>query len=204
MKISAQKYARYFTTSIIIILFSLGLWHLVTAGWIQSKAIIAQQLLNHSWQQTLNDSDKNTGDIINKPWPWADTWPVAKLIVPEHNIEQIILAGDSGSSLAFAPGHSMAGEKLNNGGTAMISGHRDTHFKFLKNLKVNQAITIQTADKTIQYRVYDLQIVDSKTYTLPADTGEDRLVLVTCYPFGSITADHNSRYLVFAAPEYLT
>ena len=28
-----------------------------------------------------------------KPWPWADTWPVARLVVPSLGIDQIVLEG---------------------------------------------------------------------------------------------------------------
>ncbi len=194
MKSLFQKHSRKSITIVIIGLFSISLWQLATASWIQGKAIIAQQLLNHSWQETLN----NKNFVQQKPWPWADSWPVAKLFVPQHNIEQIILAGDSGNNLAFAPGYSLASSLPNSQGTTMISAHRDTHFNFLKNININETLYLQTANKTIPYRVYDLQIVDSKTYTLQADTNRNTLVLVTCYPFDAISTGGTLRYLVFA------
>jgi len=194
-----ERHARKAVTCTIVLLFSIGLWQLAAAGWIQGKAFIAQQLLDHSWQKTLRD--KKT--VTHKPWPWADAWPLAKLIVPQHHIEQIILAGDSGSNLAFAPGVSLAGSLPNGQGTTVISAHRDTHFNFLKNIKINETFFLQTADKTTRYRVYDLQIVDSKIYTLQADTGKQTLVLVTCYPFNAIMTGDPSRYLVFARPANL-
>ena len=196
---SLQKHLRKLSTIIIVILFSTSLWQLATAGWIQGKAIFAQQLLNHSWKQTLNDASNDKNPKPHKPWPWADTWPVAKLLVPEHNIEQIILAGDSGNSLAFAPGYSFASARPNTAGTTMISAHRDTHFNFLKELKLNDTIYIQTADKTMSYQVYDLQIVDSKIVSLQPNLDKQTLLLVTCYPFESLTPGGSSRYLVYAA-----
>lgn len=189
-----KQYARKTITLVIILLFSTSLWQLATASWIQSKAIIAQQLLNHSWHKTRI----NENAINHKPWPWADTWPVAKLIVPQHNIEQVVLAGDSGNSLAFAPGISLASFLPNSQGTTVISAHRDTHFNFLKELKINETFFLQTANKTMRYQIYDLQIVNSKTYTIQADTDEPTLILVTCYPFDAITSGGSSRYLVFA------
>jgi len=194
MKKPFQFYAKTASTVIIIILFCTSLWQLAAAGWIQSKAIIAQQLLDHSWHETLND--KNA--IKHKPWPWSDSWPVAKLIVPQHNIEQIILAGDSGSNLAFAPGYSLASFLPNSQGTTMISGHRDTHFSFLQDIKIGEIFYLQTSEKTVAYRVDDLQVVDSKTYTLQADTDRQILLLVTCYPFDAMSAGGSLRYLVFA------
>lgn len=196
-----NKHARRLSSIIIVILFSISLWQLAAANWIQGKAIFAQHLLNSSWDKTLADlkSDDADKSAIHKPWPWADTWPVAKLIVPQYGIEQIILAGDSGSSLAFGPGYSLASATPNSSGTTMISGHRDTHFSFLSELNLNDTLLIQTADKTIRYQIYDLQVVDSKTYRLQQNSDDQTLVLVTCYPFDALTAGGDSRYLVYAS-----
>ena len=201
MKPPFQNYTRKLTTIIIVILFSSSLWQLATAGWIQGKAIFAQKLLIHSWNQTLKDVTENKKNKLHKPWPWADTWPVAKLIVPQHHIEQIILAGDSGSSLAFAPGYSMASATPNSAGTTVISAHRDTHFRFLKDLKINEKIIIQTTDITITYQVYEIKIVNSKTFRLQPVRNRQTLVLVTCYPFDSLTGGGSLRYLVYATRE---
>ena len=208
MKILFQKHSRKLITIIIVILFSTSLWQLASAGWIQGKALIAQQLLNHSWNKTLIDQGKTNSQkakaadqktITHKPWPWADTWPVAKLLVPQHGIEQIILAGDSGNSLAFGPGYSLAGAEPNTIGTTVVSAHRDTHFQFLKDIKINDTIYIQTSDSTISYRVFDLQVVEDKTHVIPNDSDDMTLVLVTCYPFDAIRPGGSSRYLVYAA-----
>lgn len=203
-----HRYTRKVSTIIIAILFSISLWQLATAGWIQGKAIVAQQLLNSSWNRTLikpgkvDSKNKNSHGqkaITHKPWPWADTWPVAKLIVPQQNIEQIVIAGDSGSSLAFGPGYSLASTEPNKTGTTVISAHRDTHFRFLKELKINEMIYLQTVDKTIPYQVYDMRVVDSKIFKLESIKDRQTLVLVTCYPFDAITNGGSLRYLVYAA-----
>ena len=199
-----KKYANKLIVLVIISLFSTSLWQLASAGWIQSKAIIAQQLLKHSWNKTLVDvnGDKKPLHHISlhhRPWPWADTWPIAKLMVPQHDIEQIILAGDSGSSLAFGPGHSFASATPNSAGTTVISAHRDTHFQFLKDLKANEEILIQTADKTVTYQVYDTQVVDSKKIKFQPVSDSQTLVLVTCYPIDSHGTGSTLRFLVYAA-----
>ena len=180
---------------IVVVLLCTSLWQLSSASWIHVKAIIAQQLLNHSWNLTMDDSGKNK----YKPWSWADTWPVAKMTVPKHHVEQIILAGDSGSSLAFAPGYSLASALPNSAGTTVISAHRDTHFKFLKELKINEIILMQTPDDTITYQIHDIQIVDSKSFRIQPDKEEQSLILVTCYPFEGLTSGGSLRYLVYAS-----
>lgn len=192
-----HRYAAKLATLIIVALFATCLWQLATAGWIQGKAIVAQQLLDHAWQQTLDDAAIGQNHK-RRPWPWADTWPVARLVAPQQAIELIVLAGDSGSSLAFGPGYAFASAPPNSGGLTMISGHRDTHFRFLKDLRHNDRLDLQTADTTLHYRVSDFQVVDSRRFTLPASADAHRLVLVTCYPFDAISSGGPLRYLVYA------
>jgi len=188
-------------TLIIIVLFCTSLWQLAAAGWIQGKAIVAQQLLEHSWQKTL--SITNDGATAkHRPWPWADTWPVAKLTVPRLGIEQIVVAGDSGSSLAFAPGHSYASVAPGNNGLTMISAHRDTHFRFLQQLDIDDSLLLQTRDKTTAYKISHFQVVNSDSYTLAAQTDDNILVLVTCYPFDAIDPGGSQRFLVFATEQH--
>lgn len=205
-----NKHLRKVTAMIIVLLFTASLWQLAAAGWIQGKAIVAQQLLDRAWTQTVDNSkqdgrkQKTSHSQKYKPWPWADTWPVARLLVPDHNVNQIVLAGDSGSSLAFGPGHAFASAAPNTQGLSIISAHRDTHFHFLKDLSIDDTIHLQTTDRKDAYRVYDLQVVDSRSFTVTADWTEQTLLLVTCYPFDAITAGGPLRYLVYAKKESVT
>jgi sortase A len=177
-------------TFVLIILAAAALWQLGIAGWIHAKAIAAQILLERAWYQTLHNHQQN------RPWPWADTWPVAELIIPGLDIEQIVLAGDSSATLAFGPGHSFASAMPDEHGTVMISGHRDTHFGFLQNLQKGQRIILKTRSGIHYYRVKTTNIVDSRSYK--ADIGNDELILVTCYPFNSTIVGGTERYLVYA------
>ena len=185
--------SRHKLTFVFIILATATLWQLGLAGWIHTKAIAAQILLEHAWHKTLIDHKQN------RPWPWADTGPVAELIVPQIGIDQIVLAGDSGATLAFGPGHSFASTMPDKHGTVMISGHRDTHFRFLQNLKKGTRIILKTRTGIHYYTVTGTQVVDSQHYTI--DTNNDELVLVTCYPFNSAITGGNERYLVHAQRE---
>jgi uncharacterized membrane protein YdbT with pleckstrin-like domain len=59
------------------------------------------------------------------------TVPVARLHVPELNIRQLVLAGDTGAALAWGPGLVSSAPGLLRAGHIVIAGHRDTHFRFL-------------------------------------------------------------------------
>ena len=182
-------------TFVYIVLAVAAAWQLGMAGWIHAKAAAAQILLERAWQQTLIDQQQN------RPWPWADTWPIAELIVPHLDVSLIVLAGDSGASLAFGPGHSFSSAMPEERGTVLISGHRDTHFRFLENLEQGQRLILKTRTGIHYYTVSSTEIVNSRRYQ--TETGTDELILVTCYPFNSAMTGGRQRYLVHAQRERL-
>jgi sortase A len=179
---------------LIWLLLALALFFLGSAFYIPAKAVLAQTLLQQAWADTLASHGQ-----INKPWPWADTWPVARLIVPDHDIDQIVLEGDMGNSLAFAPGQSVQSFVDKDSGAIMISAHRDTHFRFLKDVALGETIELQNEDGAIdRYRVQDLQIVDTRYGDVAVPQTGKWLVLVTCYPFDTLQAGGSRRYVVTA------
>lgn len=175
------------------ILFLVGLSFIGKATYIHAKAIVAEYLLRSSWQDTI---DKGV-DI--KPWPWADTWPVARIIVPEHGIDLVVLEGASGSVLAFGPGHITPSSLPGQPGNSIISGHRDTSFRFLQSLKNGDRIIVQTRKgNMVTFRVINTQVIDQAVLDLNIVTDIPLLTLVTCYPFDAVVPGGPQRYLVFA------
>jgi sortase A len=178
---------------IAFLILTVGLCFLGSGSWIQIKAVVAQALLERSWQHTLNNGTPA------QPWPWADHWPVAELKLPKAKSELIVLSGDSGSSLAFAPGWNTKSAKPGEKGVTMISGHRDTHFKILKDTAIGDSIEIVTPQGvTVNYQVKTIEVVDSRVATIKKEQSGQVLVLVTCYPFDAVVAGGPLRYVVIA------
>lgn len=169
----------------------LSLLYLLNALWIPAKAELAQWLIERSWQQA-QDGNENA-----QPWPWADTRAVGVLSVPGLGIRQIILEGNSGRNLAFGP-VMLAGEV---GHDLVISGHRDTHFRFLQDLETGERLIVQTKNSTQHYQVVAVEIIDSRTSELVIEPGTSRISLVTCYPFDAPLTGGPLRYVVTALPE---
>ena len=162
---------------------------------IAAKAVLAQWLLERAWTRS------RTGELRAKPWSWADTWPVARLRVPAVSADLIVLAGMSGRTLAFGPGWLKASSWPGRPGTTVIAGHRDTHFRFVRDLKPGDLLGLETADgRQRWYRIASAAIVDSRRARLAVVDGVERLVLVTCYPFDAIQAGGPLRWVVEADP----
>ena len=178
---------------LLIVLPLCGMWQIGSASYIHAKAILAQVLLETAWDKTVH------GQQEVKPWPWADTWPISRLDVPGLGIDRIVLAGASGSSLAFGPGHLFGSSFPGQQGNTVIAGHRDTHFRFLKDIQRGELIQLQSlTGKMIQYKVSETIIVDEKQTEYLANTSENTLTLITCYPFDAIRPGGPLRYLVIA------
>jgi sortase A len=170
-----------------------GVFQFGQGAYIHAKAQFAQVLLERAWQRTL------AGENAVKPWPWADTWPVARLIAPAQRTDLLVLAGANGRSIAFGPGH-VDGTPLPGGnGNSVIGGHRDTHLAFLRDVKLGDTFTVERTDGTrTDYRVTNLDVLDKRDTWVTKNEGPSRLTLITCWPFDALRAGGPQRYVVIA------
>ena len=160
--------------------------------YLRAKAVAAELLLERAWYQTVA-----RGQPV-KAWPWADTWPVARLRFPRLGRSAIVLAAGGGEALAFGPAH-VAGTPLpGEGGTSVVAGHRDTHFRFIRELVAGDEIEVTSARGiATRFRVTGFAVVDPRASGIDAETGVPRLALVTCWPFDGLQRG-TRRYVVFA------
>jgi sortase A len=180
--------------ALVTALVMAGLWHVGRGLWIPVKAHLAQHLLHRAWVRTL------AGQARVKPWPWADTWPVARLIVRAHGVDLIVLAGVSGRTLAFGPGHAPASALPGAPGTAIITGHRDTHFRFLRQVEPGEEVVVEVPGRPPpRFRVTETAVVDSRTAVIAGAAPSAGLVLITCHPFDALVPGGPLRYVVTAA-----
>ena len=150
--------------------------------YIHAKAMLAQVLLQRAFAETIA-----TGHAV-KPWPWADTWPEARITVVRIRASAIVLAGSSGQALAFGPGHVERTADAGEPGVAVYAAHRDTHFRFLKDVAVGDEIDVTRHDgKTFRYRADGFSIVRFDRSGIDPLAGGHELVLTTCWPFDAIT-----------------
>lgn len=108
---------------------------------------------------------------------------IAKLEIPRLGADLFVVEGDNARQLRLGPGHiqgtAMPGAK----GNCIIAGHRDTHFRVLKDIRSGDEIVLDTRWGQFRYRVQQIQIVSPRD-TLPLrPTTDAELHLVTCYPF---------------------
>ncbi len=175
------------------LLIAVGIGGAVHGLWIPMKAQVAQVLLHRAWDKTVS------GVAEAKPWPWADMYPTA--LLRSEDRELIVLAGATGATLAFGPGHISSSAVPGEKGNVAVAAHRDTHFEFLRDVEIGQRFELEAPDgHTRSYRVARTEVVDRKQVEV-LDPNEDRLTLITCYPFDAPVAGGPLRFVVVALPE---
>jgi sortase A len=177
---------------LIAVLFLLAAVLIGDGCWIRGKAVLAQALLQRAWQQSIA-----LGRPV-KAWPWADTWPVARLRVERLGVDAIVLEGESGEVLAFGPGHLAASVQPTDAGNCVLAGHRDTSFSFLAGIRKGDIVSLQArSSREIRYRIISTAVERSDQLFLE-DATSPWLTLITCYPFNSPVPGGPLRFVVFA------
>jgi sortase A len=122
----------------------------------------------------------------------------ARLSIPRLHAVLYVVEGTDTTDLRRGPGH-LAGSALpGSSGNCVIAGHRDTHFRLLKNVRQGDRIEIETAAGAFIYRVSGLSIVTSGNTASIGPSQRPVLNLITCYPF-YFAGPAPQRYLVHAA-----
>jgi sortase A len=179
-----------FITPLLLTLIGLVLFG--QGAYIHAKASLAQVLLERAFDQTIA-----TGRPT-KPWSWADTWPVARIEMKRIGASAIVLSGSSGQALAFGPGHVERTPDAGERGVAVYSAHRDTHFRFLRDVAIGDEIDITRSDgRMFRYRADTSSVVRFDASGIDPLADGYGLVLSTCWPFDALIPGPE-RYLLHA------
>ncbi len=172
----------------------LALYGMVLIGdgiYIKAKAQLSQFLLARAFAAELR------GEYA-KPWPWADFTTEAKVSAPRLGKQAIVLAGASGEALAFGPAWLTNTPQPGDEGTSVIAAHRDTHFRWLKDVKPGDEIEVTRRDgERLVFRAGEGRVVSWDNNGIDPAAHGHNLVLATCWPFGA-TARGSLRYIVEA------
>jgi sortase A len=97
----------------------------------------------------------------------------------------MILEGTDEGTLRLAVGHIPGTPLPGRQGNVALAGHRDTFFRGLRKIRVNDEITLTTLSGSYRYRVDSTKVVEPEETEVLEDDG-DILTLVTCYPFNFV------------------
>jgi sortase A len=170
------------------------------AVYLHAKAELAGALIRRAWE-----AETVQGETV-RPWPWADTHPVARLRVPRLGYDEIVLEGATLRTLAFGPARLRSGADFGEPGNVVMAGHRTNWFRPLEGIATGDEIEVQWRDaraggiRSRRYEVEAIRVIKPEDTSWLAPTTEDALTLVTCYPFGSGPRSPQ-RFIVRARPQ---
>lgn len=97
-----------------------------------------------------------------------------------------IYEGTDAERLALGVGHYVGSVLPGVVDNSILSGHRDTVFTRLGELKVGDRILVETVAGVFTYEMTNFEIVDRADQSVIQPSDEAKLTLTTCYPFEAL------------------
>jgi len=120
-------------------------------------------------------------------WAAAPGAPVARLIIPRLGLDEVVVEGVGEDALRAGPGHMTGSALPGDSGNAVISAHRDRHFKGLGALAVGDTVVTESTVGNVRWVVSRIRVVTADAPVLRTSV-TPLLTLTTCWPiryFGS-------------------
>ncbi len=122
---------------------------------------------------------------------------IGRIEIARLGLSVMIIEGDDGKILRRAAGHVPGTALPGQLGNVGITAHRDTFFRPLRNIQMDDVITLTTLQGVYHYRVVSTKVVSPQDVDVLDSTGGEVLTLVTCHPFYFVGAAPN-RFIVRA------
>jgi len=115
--------------------------------------------------------------------PAFDSTALGRIEIPRLGVRAIVKDGADEGTLARAVGLVRGSARPGEIGNMVLAGHRDTFFRPLRNIKVNDRIRMVVPPNTYEYEVQSLRVVAPEETSVLDSKGVEELTLVTCFPF---------------------
>ena len=111
---------------------------------------------------------------------------IGRLEIPRVHLSVMVVDGDDVATLKIAAGHLPDTPLPWEFGNSAVAAHRDSFFRPLSEIKLNDRLVLMTPHGEFHYAVASLRVVEPNDLTALAQTGRSSLTLVTCYPFSYV------------------
>jgi sortase A len=107
--------------------------------------------------------------------------PVARLLIPSIDLDEIVVEGVGPVELNGGPGHFPGSVLPGEAGNSILSAHRDRHFRRVGELVIGTRIRTETRAGSTDWVITERRIVSRDTPSL-FEESERTLTLTTCWP----------------------
>lgn len=122
---------------------------------------------------------------------------IGRMEIARLGLSVIVVEGTDKPTLRRAAGHIVGTGLPGQPGNIGIAAHRDTFFRPLRNIQIDDVITVTTLRGEYRYRVVSTKVVNPENVGVLKPDGSEVLTLVTCYPFYFVGSAPN-RFIVRA------
>jgi len=188
------------------VLLLIGLVSLGYFGYVVAESHLYQALENRELDAILASAPPAPAPVpgppavhVPRPRPAAGSL-IGRIEIPRLGVSTIIRAGSDARTLRLAVGHIPGTAFPGETGNIGLAGHRDTFFRRLREIKVDDEIRIVTPGETLTFKVEQTTVVKPRDTWVLNHTATSVLTLVTCYPFTYVGSAPN-RFIVRAAQQ---
>lgn len=118
---------------------------------------------------------------------------LTRVSIPKINLDAIVVEGATPRQLTKGPAHITETAFPGETGNSVITGHRDTFFRHIYELKKGDEIFVRRNGESFKYEVTGKKVVKPEDVSVLNPTPDTQLTLITCYP----------TYYIGPAPERL-
>ena len=133
----------------------------------------AQRRLVQEWEQQKVPLPAQPAGLVTT---------LTRLTVPSIKLDAVVVEGVTRKDLLMGPGHLADTPEPGQSGNSVISGHRDTFFRHIHELKPGDFIFVERAGRQYRYQVTGKKIVQPTDMAVVQPTPDPQLTLLTCYP----------------------
>ena len=148
----------------------------------QGPAVSTSRVERASPPQSLGVSPRDDSSRARRPTAAGGT-PALRLEIPRLGVKAVVKEGVDektlGRAVGLVPGSGRPGEI----GNIVLAAHRDTFFRPLRKVKVDDRIRLTVPPHSYEYRVESVRVVTPSETSVLQSHGQEELTLVTCYPF---------------------
>ncbi|UJL47374.1 class D sortase [Virgibacillus sp. NKC19-16] len=123
----------------------------------------------------------------------------ATLEIPKLDKVLPVVEGADPDALAKGVGHVTNSVYPGQNDQIVLSGHRDTVFRQFDKIEIGDQYKITTSYGTYTYEIKETEIVAADDTSVIGETGEEVLVVSTCYPFEYV-GNAPDRFVTYAYP----
>jgi sortase A len=151
-----------------------GVFALVYCGYVVAAAY-SYQAVQKLRLESVNPSEE--------PRPVLEGGAIGELKIPRLGLNAVFVQGDSPKILRHAVGHISETALPGEPGNVVLTAHRDSFFRPLRNIRPGDTIEIRTPESGFAYQVDWTEVVSPSDVEVLQPSSENTLTLVTCFPF---------------------